>query len=250
MFTKYVIVCQARTGSTMLSSALENHIEVCGHGEVLNLRNDKVLEFYGLNYNQPGPIVNLLRTKLALSPADYLHEYVFYAGDLKAVGFKFKYEELSNPLFFGARTYLQRCKDIKIIHMIRENLWERFLSEHIAINITKRFNSRDEPIRLSELKFSLNKEKVKSSFDQTEEWQKRYFSLFSNHDSIKVCYEKFLEDPNSEFSRVTDFLNVSSVNFEPLTKRISKEQSQNEMVTNLSEIKNFFSDTKYSKFFN
>ena len=52
---RYIIVCESRTGSTMLSTALQAYNEVCM--EVLQPRQfrketqDDKLEFYGLNYN-------------------------------------------------------------------------------------------------------------------------------------------------------------------------------------------------------
>ena len=55
----FVVICQARTGSKMLMTALQNHSDICAHGEVLNNRSDDNLEFVGIDYQNLGIIIAL-----------------------------------------------------------------------------------------------------------------------------------------------------------------------------------------------
>jgi LPS sulfotransferase NodH len=249
MSNQFLVVCQARTGSTMLSTALQRHPEICAHGEVLNLRSDDRLEFYGLDYNTPGSIIDYLRQMLRRSPDEYIDQYVFFNGRFKSVGFKFKYEELSNPLFLRAREYVLRRRDLKIIHMTRQNIWKRFLSEYIALNVTHVFNSVDKPIEVPPTTFHLDINVISDALEKTLQWQTQFRRLFYSHDSIDVTYESFTDNPNSEFKRVTDFLNVSPHNFFPSTKKIHNNQSVEQLIENYSEIKNHFSNTKFAHLF-
>ena len=58
MQKNFVVICQARIGSTMLMTALQNDPDICAHGEVLNNRSDDNLEFVGIDYQNPGITIN------------------------------------------------------------------------------------------------------------------------------------------------------------------------------------------------
>ena len=63
----FIVICESRTGSTMLSTALWSHPDVCMHGEILQPRQfdenrvDDILEFFGIDYNNKGAILDFLR---------------------------------------------------------------------------------------------------------------------------------------------------------------------------------------------
>ena len=59
MQKNFVVICQARTGSAMLMTALENPPDICAHAEVLNNRINDNLEFVGIDYKNPGIIIAL-----------------------------------------------------------------------------------------------------------------------------------------------------------------------------------------------
>ena len=59
MQKNFVVICQARTGSTMLMTALQNHLDICAHAQVLNNRSDDNLEFVGIDYQNLGITVTL-----------------------------------------------------------------------------------------------------------------------------------------------------------------------------------------------
>lgn len=249
MATRYMIVCQARTGSTMLSTALQQHPEICAHGEVLNARSDDNLEFYGLDYHHPGAIIDILRAELWRAPDHYIDKYVFECGRFKAAGFKFKYEELSNPLFHPARTYVMRNTNIRIIHMTRQNIWKRFLSEYIALNVTKAFNSTAEAIVVPSTSFRIPVKAVEAALNKTVEWQDQMHRLFGRHQSIGVTYEDFSVDPDATFARITDFLGVSRMEFRPSTKKIKSGKSPRELILNYDEIVSTFKGTPFEPMF-
>ena len=48
----FILICESRTGSTMLTTSLQSHREICMHGEILQdrqfdilYRADDILEF-------------------------------------------------------------------------------------------------------------------------------------------------------------------------------------------------------------
>ena len=56
MQKNFVFICQARTGSMILMTALQNHPDICAYGEVLHNRSDDNLEFVGIDYQNLGII--------------------------------------------------------------------------------------------------------------------------------------------------------------------------------------------------
>ena len=254
----YVIVCESRTGSTMLSTALWSHPEVCMHGELLQDRQfpnikhteaDDVLEFFGLDYNNPGPIIDLLRDELISSPVTYIKKYGFYVGRFKKVGFKCKYEEMSHPLFKDVPEFLGRHKGIKIIHLKRKDLWKRYRSSYIALNVTHEFNSVDERISIdSNRRVVLDVKDIEQSFNKSIDWQTHYDKLFSNHAVLNITYEDILRNKQLSYDRVTNFLGVSNVKWEPWTKKVRSVDDET-LVKNMNEIRQYFSETKYGNFF-
>jgi LPS sulfotransferase NodH len=248
MSAGYVIVCQARTGSTMLATALQQHPEICAHGEVLNFRHDDTLEFFGLNYNRPGAIHHYLRKMRFENPVLYLDRYVLFPGRFRAVGFKFKYEELSHPELTSAREYVVGRNDLRIIHMVREDLLARLISEHVAVKITRRFNSRGEPIVVPDVRFRLDTGEVKAAFERSLGWQAEFRAAFQSHPVLEVTYEAFMNDPEGAFARVTRFLEVEHRPFEPGTRKIEADRLPREMVENWDEVAAAMKDTPYERF--
>ena len=76
----------------MLTTSLQSHREICMHGEILQDRQfphilyapaDDILEFFGLDYNTPASIIDLLRDELVNSPLNYVKKYGFHVGRFK-----------------------------------------------------------------------------------------------------------------------------------------------------------------------
>ena len=59
MQKNFVVIRQARTGSTILMTALQNHPKICAYGEVLHNRSVDNLKFVGIDYQNLGIIIAL-----------------------------------------------------------------------------------------------------------------------------------------------------------------------------------------------
>lgn len=254
---RYVIICESRTGSTALGSALAMHPRVCAHGEVLQPRQsnpekmDSIIEFAGLNYNRPKPIISILRQKLIDDPLSYVKDYVLVAdGNHDVVGFKFKYEELSCGMFDTVVDYIRQDKQIKIIHLTRDNLWHRYKSMYIAVNVTKVYNSNKESLVVKcDKKNYVSPQTVHDAFEKSERWKQKYSDMFSQHQVFDLEYSQLVQQPQETFSEVCNFLGTSTFQWKPETKKITAVQDD-EIFENMSEIREYFETTKYKYMFN
>ena len=252
----FLIVCESRTGSTMLSTALNQHPQVCMHGEILQprqfnvKRRDDNLEFQGIDYKSPGAMIHMLRSKLLSDPVEYVKQFGFYVGDYKCAGFKFKYEELSHELFEQATRFVASQPEIKIIHLTRDNLWHRFRSGYIAKHITKKYNSTTEQLDVDTTnKHTIDVDMIKRSFEKSIKWQAQYTELFKQHDVLCITYENMMREPVATFDLVTKHLQVDSYDWKPKTKKI-KQVNDHDLIENMSQIIDKFSTWNVSKYLN
>ena len=129
--TRFIIICAARTGSTMLRSMLNSHPQMVCHREVFSPR---LMGFAGI-YNQKdsdSPIRQFVEKTRNERPVDFLRDYVFYAGSYQAIGAKIKYDELEQPRWSAVFDSLLADREIRVVHLIRENRLRRLVSAIIA----------------------------------------------------------------------------------------------------------------------
>jgi LPS sulfotransferase NodH len=248
--TRFVVTCPARTGSSMLTSLLQSHPEICCHGEVFGWR---VFEgFKGINYNGPisehrkPPIVDKLVQLRLDDPVLFLRDFVLFAGEYKAVGLKFKYEELSIEHFTAVRHWIRDNQDIKIIHLTRQNLLKRYASQVIATKITKVFNTWQEvppPTRIT-----LSPEECEREFAHTEQRQERYTKLFAKHDVLHMTYEELIADRDVKLTQIQTFLGLEPTELRTGMKKLNPD-SLADLLENYNELHQHFVGTRFESFF-
>lgn len=248
MATQYVIVCQARTGSTMLASALQSHDEICAHGEVFGMR-DSHLNFWGILYEKNPPLIESMRRFRNENPVKYLREFVLNPGRFKAVGFKFKFEELSQEMWKDAVADIAADTTLKILFLRRENLWQRFLSEYVAIHVTKMFNTTDASYEQPQINIAIEPALVAQAFQRSRRWERIYGAMFEGHDRLDLTYEQISRDHEGKMREVQDFLGVSRSSVKPATVKLSDRRKSPTVVKNLDEIRAHFAGTEHAGYF-
>ena len=245
---KFIIVSQARTGSTMLTSALSHHQEILMHGEVFGMDNAH-LNFYGIDYKHNPPLVDILRSIRNKDPVKFFYDFVLQAGNRKAVGLKFKFEELSQPIWEPLVEVIKDDVNIKIIFLKRRNLWERYLSEYVAVNVTKIFNTQDPNYGRDTIEIEIPPLKVEKAFRRSRRWERLYYKMFKSHPHIRLTYEGLINNLEGRMQEVQNFLGVQSENLFPSTIKLNKGKMLYK-VKNLEELKNHFFNTELTTFFN
>ena len=247
---RFIVTCPARTGSSMLTSLLQSHPDVCCHGEVFGWR---VFEgFKGIDYKGPisthrkPPIVDKLVQLRLSDPVSFLRDYVLFAGEYKAVGLKFKYEELSIEHYTAVRHWIRDTHDIRIVHLTRENLLKRYVSQVYATKITNVFNTWQEmppppPITLSP-------EECEREFAHTERRQERYTKLLAKHDVLNLTYEELIADQEVKLAQIQTFLGLEPTELRTGMKKLNPD-SLTDLLENYDELREHFSGTRFESFF-
>ena len=116
-YQKFIILARSRVGSNLLISYLNSHPNIHALGEM-----------FGNNHNEAN--INFRKE----NPLKFLNEFCFrsYAKGIKAVGFKIFYYHPVNGESRAIWDDLKNMKDLKIIHLKRENILRTHLSRAIA----------------------------------------------------------------------------------------------------------------------
>jgi LPS sulfotransferase NodH len=245
--TKFLVTCPARTGSTMLMTLLQSHPDVCAHGEVLAPTGP--LEIYGINYRLDPPIEQALRAARDRDAVRFLREFIWEPGHRVVAGFKGKYEELLRPEYHSVLEHVTWAPDeILVIHLWRENLLERFVSQYLAVKVYGRYNLRSADQRPAEPTLRLSADECRADFERTERRRDQFRHRLAKHRVLELTYEDLVEGRDDVLTRVQEFLGVGERALEsPLVKM--RTRTARETIENFDELATAFGGSPYERFF-
>lgn len=241
---RFLLTCPARTGSTMLISYLQTHPHICAHGEVLAPRGP--LNFYGINYQMDPPLEGVLMSIRDRDPVAFLHDFVWQPGDRRAVGFKGKYEELLHPRYPAVLQNLQEDTGIRVVHLFRENLLARYLSQRLAQQ--RGFYNLQDDRELPPDRVPLSPRECEEDFARTEHRRGRFRRLLADHEVHEVTYEDLVGSGTEALGRVQDFLGVEPRELTTPTRRLNPGTLR-DSIENFDELAAHFVGTRYEAFF-
>ena len=227
-YTRYVMIAQPRTGSTLMNLLLASHPNVLSFGEILHPAEETRRD-------------NSVRSRIPVLTLDddiieYLENYVYkeYPDSITAVGFKLFYDHARNPEWSPVREYL-RDTQVRVIHLKRKNLLDRYLSFELAmrsnvwVDLKDKNNAPNQPITLDPKKCFQNFHKTKWFEGETDDF-------FKDNPKLEVIYEELANDPDRNSRRILDFLKVDH---QELTSKTRKQQTKNkaEVIANYDELK-------------
>ncbi|HLP47085.1 MAG TPA: hypothetical protein VK469_14125, partial [Candidatus Kapabacteria bacterium] len=129
-YVKYIILGHPRTGSNMLRGLLNENRHVVAFGELFRF-NDSIGWDYPGHHHKAKIELQLIND----DPIEFLQKKVFinFPHPVKAVGFKIFYFHAHSENWKPVWTYLHEQKNIKIIHIKRENVLKTHLSHTRAL---------------------------------------------------------------------------------------------------------------------
>jgi len=231
----------------MLTTCLQQHPDVIMHGEVFGV-GSAPMSFYGVNYYEVGaPLEDILVSHRDRDPVRFLYEFVLNAGARRAAGCKLKYEELLRPGYADLFAAIRGDLSIKVIHLRRENLLARYLSEHIAVKVTKVFNTQldDAPDQVA---VTLDVDDCRANFERTTERYEQFREVFRDHEVVELSYEELVDDLPRCFKAVTSLLGVPYIDVEPRTKKL-RSRPPRDAIANFDELAAAFAGTEFATFF-
>jgi hypothetical protein len=206
---RFVIISEARSGSTMLGSALASHPQVLMHGEIFG-SGPAPLNFYGINETLPWPTpleIYLKKTRDA-EPVRFLDDRVFADTARYAIGFKFKFDEFADWPAVVDYIVAQR---IHIIFIRRRNLFDRYLSE-VEAWATGRFNSTDNtqttPMPETWLQECLTPDAAARAIDKGLALENMLYTTFFMNPTLELVYEDIVAWGDDVSARICNFLGI------------------------------------------
>ncbi|MCF7861535.1 sulfotransferase [Candidatus Woesearchaeota archaeon] len=243
-YQRYILISPSRGGSWFLISLLSSHNDIISLGEVFH---EDEIAFDHPDFNSNNKMV-LLRNS---DREGFLKKEVFkrYTQNIKAVGFKFLYYQLNFPEHVELNRYLKKEKDIKIIHLKRENHLNRLISFKIAEKTGQwRSKSLNDVKKISKVCFSLDDDECRDFFIQGEQDEIRFDNMFKHHEVLNLNYEDLVKFQTGKCSEILKFLGVDD---KALSTKYFKQnlRSQSDVILNYDKLKFAFKNTQWSRLF-
>lgn len=244
MYTKFIILGRARTGSNFLASMLRSHGEVICFGELFNSVHPGTIR-----WDSPGfevtPEALALRER---DPLGFIDTQVFASvpRQVKAVGFKLFYNQAQEENWRSVWDYIKAQTGWKVIHLRRRNIVRVHLSEKIADKTQKWSILRDDDAHRDvavELTFS----DCLRTFEHLHESIERYQRFFADHDVLDVFYEDLVANTEVETDRIQRFLGVPRRQLRAKTRKQAR-QPLTTMISNYDELKRQCEGTALAEF--
>ena len=247
-YCKFVILGKGRSGSNLLRSSLDSHSQIFTFGELF--RYPQSIGWGYSDYNKylcSQRLIELMHKE----PGKFLEKEVFrsFPTKISAVGFKLFYQHAKGDSREAVWDFLKNQRELKIIHLQRENLLKRLLSmkkAFITNKWSKHRNSRDRDEQ--DIEISLTYEECLTEFVLIQDYRLKYDDFFKGHPKIDVLYEKLADDYESEMRRIQKFLGVNHESLKPSTYKQSSHPLS-KSISNYYELKEKFQGTSWSKFF-
>jgi LPS sulfotransferase NodH len=243
-----MILTSQRTGSTFLAEVLDAHPKVRCHGEILNGSDVK-----------PPPLVRDF--KYAAKTYRYLVsgawrpiatiERCYASTEKPVVAFQAMYNRVNTP---SVRRFLQERKDIRIMHLRRENLLKQYVSK--ALLSRKRGTRKDRPwsphatspvpvvsTRISPDKAMREMRRVRELFGEFEQ-------LLTGHRKIELVYEQLISGQSlstAAWAAVSELLEIEPAEVASDQIKINPSNLR-PMVENYDELAAALKGTEFERF--
>jgi LPS sulfotransferase NodH len=235
--TKFIILTSARSGTHMLRSSLLAHPDIVVQHELFN--------------EAMGALHPYTMTE---SAANIIEHYAFKGGgeNIKARGFPLLEEQASahkGKQWQDVWKIIKEMEDIKIIHLSRRNLLRRIISHANARDTQQWTLYPNNKAKIKNTTFTIEIDHLQKNFEMMAKRYQQANDIFSGHKMIDICYEDLCNGLEQEMKKkILPFLEVPFVQIHPATRK-NPEKNMIDIVSNYSELKQHFKDTKWAKFF-
>jgi hypothetical protein len=175
---------------------------------------------------------------------DFLSKLYAENHNAEAVGFKVNYSQINR--YSEIASWIKQT-DLKIIHLIRNNLLKRLVSHKIA-NIQNLCHSTQS---VEAIKVHIDPKTLIDDFRRRQKRFAKYTNRFKDIFEVpflEVSYESLVTDFNSEIQKVLKFLDIDT--FKQLTSELVKinPDSLEDIVENYEEVKQAIISSEFKNF--
>ena len=235
--TRFIILFEGRTGSSLLGNLLNQHPQVsCLGEEVAALRHEGWAA-------QRAWIESLF-----LDTANFRDPRL--KGTATALGFKVKLREIADAKAFGQ--WLDGS-DVKVVHQQRLNFVKQVVSSVRAMKLyeqTGHYNLEPDQANLKPGAYAIPKKRFNNTLLWLLEAEHKLalFLAVLTRPVLHSTYEDLCAGMNAEVARVFSFLGVSSQPVEPNTIKLTSDHLR-EVLENYDDLLAFYSGTGFEKMF-
>lgn len=256
----FVLIGSQRSGTNFLRELLNTNPPTVVHGEVL-LPYPLPITWHNFVRNMAGPrvppvtkadAVELLDEYLVFSVADTRRGYVGKAGEIKAIGFDIKYNQLRfiSPVLWDLRDppfliEYMRLRGIPVLHMQRRNALHQALSIAIA---ERRGVYHNYGRTVETAKVAIDPDRLMAHLQWIVEEAASFRALAEGIDVLDVYYEDLVEECNAALpdgklriesrlmDRIRKFLGVYNSFSRPASLKKVIDRPYSEVLENYSAV--------------
>jgi hypothetical protein len=180
-------------------------------------------------------------------PVDFMHRAAFYAGDNPWSGFKIKSDELVQRKYKPVLEALQADTSIKVLHLNRRNLLERYVSWWMVNKVTGVTMALREEDRPEFQTAYIDPKKAEKDFLAAEERRAMVDRWFAHHDVLDLDYEDLVADPEDASEQICEFLDIELRSLTTRTIKISPHVRN--LIENWDELVAYFAGSRFAHLF-
>ncbi len=232
---KFLISCAARSGSTMLCTLIGSHPQALCHHEVFAQGGSvPVFGAYARKRKTSAEYDRQLRDYRDREPQRFLYDIVFDAQGRRCVGFKLKTDEVFLPAYRTVRELVAADRDIKVIHLIRRNLIDQYVSHRVVEKTGVLFlRPNEEPPQVQP--FTVDVEHFSAFVADVHKRQRAAAELYRKHRNVTMAYEDIIAPQSTALDDLQAFLELDN---RPLTSNTNKILKNNRrLVRNFDAVK-------------
>ena len=264
MKSKFLITHFHRAGSTYLQNLLGSHKNVVCYFRPFgsDIFFDNKEDWYNFLYNYKNKFrldkiksstfwnTPMSDIKKNINNPIQIMDWVYgeYSEDILSVGVKVSFIDIQKKPTL--KEYFQHS-DIKIIILHRKNLLKQVYSYTKALDSSDWVYQPHENRTMEKKIYKFDYSWCKRRFEKIEKYYKVYANDVFKNNKIDVFYEDLIDNRNDELDKIFNFIGVefNEEQFNPIVPNKMNLYSMNQVISNYSELKDKFKDSKYSIFF-
>jgi LPS sulfotransferase NodH len=219
---RFAIVGNARTGSNYLLDGLKSSPAIRMYHEIFASHTRTV----GQDFDKVFATV-------------FQHE----SKSTQVVGFKVFYNHLTDDEW----KKLVACKDLKVIHLIRQNRLRTVISLEIAFK-TGQWTKAGNAGGPKEKRVTLDPGKLLRRLEQIEEGEKAARARFCDRQMLEIVYEELVRSPKEVFESVGAYLGVDGIDPGKIRLKRQNPERIQQLVVNYDEIESALKDTRFAEY--